>query len=40
MYVNCGDMALSGEVTAAFKGSEKLPGGEGLVLYLSSEETL
>lgn len=39
-YANCRDIALSGEVTAAFKRSERLVGGEGLVLYFSSEEKL
>ena len=35
-YANCGGIALSGEVTAAFKQSERLPEGEGLVSYFSS----
>lgn len=38
-YANCRDIALSGEVTAAFKRSETLVGG-GLVLYVASEEKL
>lgn len=39
-YANCRGIALSGEVTAAFKQSERLPGGEGLVSYFSSGEKL
>lgn len=38
-HLNCRDIVLSGEVTAAFKQSKRLPG-EGLVLYFSSEEKL
>lgn len=40
MYLNCRDIVLSGELTAAFKQSKRLTGGEGLVLYFSSEEKL
>lgn len=30
--MNCRDIVVSGEVTAAFTQSKRLPGGEGLVL--------
>lgn len=39
-YLNCRNIVLSGEVTAAFKQSERLTGGERLVLSFSSEEKL
>ena len=38
-YANCRGIALSGEVTAAFKRSERLPRA-GLVSYFSSREKL